>query len=123
MSKNKRLQSSKLWREHVFWTRKVIIDRAKKSKFLKFDTVQLLQNQTDLANLLVYIYGRNVATLVENLLVTHIKLADAIVAAAIDGQDISLLSKQWYDNASEIAQALYSLNPKLYSLKHLNDMM
>ena len=102
-----------LWEEHVAWTRMAIISLTFNLPDLQFVLTRLLQNATDMGNMVRRLYGDAAATTYGNLIKEHLLIAADLVKAAIAGdqQAASTAEKKWYQNADEIAKFLSSGNP------------
>lgn len=104
-----------LWEEHVAWTRMAIISLTFNLPDLEFVLTRLLQNATDMGNMIRRLYGDEAATAYGNLIKEHLLIAADLVKAAIAGDQQAAMTaeKKWYQNADDIARFLSSGNPFL----------
>lgn len=113
----------KLWIEHAWWTRSVIVSRLAdledKDKVLE----RLLRNQEDLGNLIKPYYGEGAGNKLTELLKEHIVIAGDIIDAAKkdDQAAVEKLDKDWHRNADEIVDFLATANP-YWKKEELKDM-
>jgi hypothetical protein len=118
-------QMSKLWEDHITWTRNVIISFDADLPDLSTVLARLLQNQTDLGDAIKPYYGEAAGDQFTALLREHI-LGAAKVLAALKADDQPALQAAldaWYANAHEIAVFLNSLNPRNWPLAEMDQMM
>lgn len=103
----------KLWSDHIFWTRLFINSTVFGTGDLEFVTNRLLQNPVDFAKALSPYYGEQNANEFQKLLTDHLTIAAQLVNAAKDGDTnaVGILEKEWYKNASDIAEFLGRINP------------
>lgn len=103
----------RLWTEHVLWTRFFIISTVFGLPDAQQVTERLLRNPDDFAKELMPLYGVQIASQFEQLLTDHLLIAAALVNAAIAGNaaEVEKQRAKWYDNATEIAYFLASINP------------
>jgi hypothetical protein len=116
---------SKLWEDHIVWTRMVIVDFAAGLPDLKTAEARLLRNQTDIGNAIKPFYGAAAGNKLTSLLRTHILEAVPVLAAAKAGDKAKLTQAlaAWYANARQIAAFLSKANPRNWPLKMMNTMM
>jgi hypothetical protein len=116
---------SKLWEDHIVWTRMVIVDFAAGLPDLKTAEARLLRNQTDIGNAVKPFYGAAAGNKLTSLLRTHILEAVPVLAAAKAGDKAKLTQAldAWYANARQIAAFLSKANPGNWPLKMMNTMM
>lgn len=122
---NLRRAMSKLWSDHVFWTRLYIISELDSKPDLQATTQRLLNNQKDIGAAVVPYYGQAGGDQLAQLLTDHILIGSEVVKAAKSG-DKQLLAqedKRWHANADEIAQFLNKANPKNWNEKEMRDML
>lgn len=114
-------QWRKLWEDHVWWTRMVIIgildDLAGAGNY----TARLLQNVPDMVNTLKPFYGEN-ATQLSSLLQDHLLIAAQILTEAKAGHNITALVNTWYQKANDIATKMNQLNPNFWNLATTQDL-
>ena len=122
---NFRAAMSKLWEDHIVWTRMVIVDFAAGLPDLKTAEARLLRNQTDIGNAIKPFYGAAAGNKLTSLLRTHILEAVPVLAAAKAGDKAKLTKAldAWYANARQIAVFLSKANPGNWPLKMMNTMM
>jgi len=109
----------KLWEQHVMWTRSFIISTLSELPDTPFVTTQLLQNPKDLAKIFEDFYGKDIAEEFERLFTDHLLIAATLVNEAKSGNasGVEAARKQWYENASDIARFLGSINSYWNELK------
>lgn len=114
----------RLWMEHVFWTRLLIISLVDNLKDTEQTTKRLLQNPGDIARLFETYYGPNVAFKVNELLTDHLVIGDQLIKAFIknDSNAINNLNQKWYQNADSMAIAFSSIN-RYYKQDELRTML
>jgi hypothetical protein len=102
-----------VWEQHVYWTRMTINSIAFNLPDLDAVTARLLQNATDMGNLLVPFYGNRIAKRYSNLIREHLVIAAEIVNAAKAGNQkaVADAKKRWYANGAEISKFLSRINP------------
>lgn len=101
-----------LWEEHVAWTRMTIISLTFQLPDIEFVIARLLQNATDMGEMLRPLYGEVAAEKYATLIKEHLLFAADLVNAAIAGdeQAAMIAEQKWYANADEIALFLSSIN-------------
>ncbi|MEK3889485.1 LysM peptidoglycan-binding domain-containing protein [Bacillus sp. FSL K6-3431] len=104
-----------LWEEHVAWTRMAIISLTFNLPDVDFVITRLLQNATDMGNMIRKLYGELAATTYANLIKEHLLFAADLVKAALAGDEQAVITaeQKWYANADQIAEFLSSVNPYL----------
>lgn len=102
-----------VWEQHVYWTRMTVNSIAFDSPDLDAVTARLLQNATDMGNLLAPFYGRRIAKRYANLIREHLVIAAELVNAAKAGDNKAVedAKKRWFRNGAEIAKFLSRINP------------
>jgi hypothetical protein len=120
-----RAAMSKLWEDHIVWTRMVIVDFAAGLPDLKTAEARLLRNQTDIGNAIKPFYGAAAGNKLTSLLRTHILEAVPVLVAAkaADKAKLTQALDAWYANARQIAVFLSRANPGNWPLKMMNTMM
>jgi hypothetical protein len=115
----------RLWEDHVWWTRLVIVDFAHGLPDRNATVHRLLVNQVDIGDAVKPFYGANGGERLTKLLKTHIRLAAAILVAAKSGDTAAFrdAKRAWYRNAGRIARFLHSANPRHWELSDLRAMM
>jgi hypothetical protein len=108
-------QAQSIWEEHVAWTRMTIISLIFKLPDIDFVIARLLQNATDMGEMIRPLYGEVAASTYARLIKEHLLFAADFVKAAIAGdkQAAMIAEQKWYANADEIAVFLNSINPFL----------
>ena len=114
----------KLWSQHVYWTRMVLISIADRLRDQDATTARLLQNPKDLANLFGQYFGEAAAKSIQELLTEHLVIGAKLITALRDKQMATAdkLTRQWYENADEMARAFATLSPA-YKYDELRDML
>ena len=104
---------SRLWSDHVFYTREYIISALADLPDAGAVADRLLKNQDDIGNAIVPYYGDAAGKRLTELLRSHIVIATEVVAAAKAGDKEALAKaqKKWTANADEIAAFLAGANP------------
>ncbi|MGH7685519.1 MAG: hypothetical protein ACREN2_01680 [Candidatus Dormibacteria bacterium] len=133
---------SRLWLDHVTWTRGYVVVATAKRSVAEFLTlvaavvvrivavplgavisllgfadaagVRLLRNQGDIGQAIVPFYGAAAAAKLRRLLKRHITLAVKMISAARHGHmsRFRKLDAKWDQNADQIADLLASANPR-----------
>lgn|SRR5574341_124127 len=116
---------SKLWEDHILWTRQFIVSTLANLPDKDAATQRLLQNQTDIGNAIKPYYGDAAGEKLSSLLKDHILIAADVVAAAKAGDKAKLeeANKRWFANADEIAGFLSGANPKNWMPEEMKSMM
>lgn len=116
-------EMQKLWIEHAWWTRSVIVSRLADLEDKEEVLERLLQNQVDIGNLIKQYYGEGAGNKLTALLREHIIIAGKIIdAAKIDDQtNVEKLNQEWHRNADEIVSFLADANP-YWKKAELKDM-
>ncbi|MEH7239175.1 acetylglutamate kinase [Bacillus sp. JJ1562] len=101
------------WEQHVYWTRITIKSIAFNLPDLDAVTARLLQNATDLGDLLKPFYGNKIAEKFSDLIKDHLVIAAEIVNAAKTGNQKAVvdLKRRWYANGAEISVFVSRINP------------
>lgn len=112
---------SKLWLDHVYLTRQVILSEFNKSPELEANVAALLQNQKDIAQA-VDLYYPGSYQIVADLLTEHITVAKDILD---DLRDLRLLRlspdiNKWYRNADLIGEAMMKINENWHMTDHMH---
>jgi hypothetical protein len=116
---------SRLWEDHIVWTRMVIVDFAAGLPDLKAAEARLLRNQADIGDAIKPYYGAAAGDALTRLLRTHILEAVPVLQAAKDGDKVALTKslKAWYANGHQIAAFLSKANPQAWPLSMTTSMM
>lgn len=102
-----------LWMEHIMWTRMLIESIMDSLGDTGPTTMRLLRNPGDIARVFEPFYGDTAAKQIEMLMTKHLTIADQLVRAIkrFDGDAIDKYSRQWEDNAKDMAELFSKLNP------------
>ncbi|MBD3107004.1 glycosyltransferase [Bacillus sp. AGMB 02131] len=119
-----KMEKRKLWSEHVFWTRNLIISDVDNLPDKQAVLQRLLKNQDDLGKSIEPYYGKEAGNQLAKLLRDHILIAVKVVDAAKNGDTKALdaSNKEWYQNANDIAIFLSKANPN-WSHSELKQML
>lgn len=103
----------KLWEEHSFWTRNVILCIIDDLPGTEQAIKRLLQNQVDIGNAIKPYYGEEAGEKLTELLYPHVIIGEEVIKAIKSGNAMVLeeTNKRWYANADEIAEFLNNANP------------
>lgn len=103
----------KVWEQHVYWTRMLLISIASRLPDQEAVTARLLRNPADIANIFAEYYDEEAANAIERLLTEHLQIGAALITALRDGNtaEAENLKSQWFVNADEMADAFSSINP------------
>jgi hypothetical protein len=115
----------KLWEDHITWTRLFIVSFVADLPDTDSTAQRLLQNQTDLGNVIKPFYGDAAGRQLTALLREHILIAADLLKAAKAGNSAGVAdaSARWYANADEIATFLHRANPDEWPLDEMKLMM
>ncbi len=104
---------TRLWIEHVLWTRAFIKSQINNLGDLEEVTKRLLRNPADFADVLVQFYGEENAETFESLFTEHLVIASELIKAVIDNDMNAFEEKEnaWYANADELAALFAEINP------------
>lgn len=126
-SKTQQLHTTmqKLWGDHMFWTYATVDAFFHNPTAVGPSLDRLLQNQKDLGEAIVPIYGQAAGDKLTALLTTHINQAVPVLTAAKNGDKIALDKSlaDWYSNAKDIAEFLTSANPENWPATATESMM
>jgi len=116
---------SKLWEDHVTWTRLAVISLTTGSPDTDATVGRLLRNQVDIGNAVKPFYGAKAGNALTGLLREHILIAADLIAAAKAGDSSKVTAEQtrWTANADEIATLLSSANPRFWKPAAMKAMM
>ncbi len=103
---------TKLWEDHITWTRNVIFCVVDGLPGTKQAEKRLLQNQVEFGKLFTQYYGKDAGKFFTELLYDHINLATEVIKASKSGNTILLdeANKKWYANGREIAVFFNRIN-------------
>lgn len=108
-----KMNMRKLWEDHITWTRGYLISSIAGLENVEEVAQRLLKNQEDIGNAMKIYYGNEAGEKVEALLKDHILTATKLVSSAKSGnkEDLEKYTKEWYENANDIAAFLNQINP------------
>ncbi|MED1469909.1 glycosyltransferase [Bacillus salipaludis] len=120
---NLKYPMQKLWVEHAWWTRSLIVSTLSDLKDKDAVLARLLKNQEDIGTIIKPYYGEEAGNKFTALIKEHILIAGKIFDAARRGDqpNIDKFNKEWVRNADEIVAFLTSANPN-WSKKVLTEM-
>jgi hypothetical protein len=115
----------RLWEDHVTWTRLAIISLTGDTPDTEASVGRLLQNQTDIGDVIKPFYGDAAGQELTRLLREHILIAADLIAAARAGDETAVADAQarWTANADEIASFLAAANPHSWDLDEMKTML
>ena len=115
----------RLWSDHVTWTRAFIVSTAAALPEKDATTVRLMQNQTDIGDLLASYYGQESGAKLTALLKAHVVIAGDIILAVKANKPVKVdsLDKQWRSNVDEIAVLLNKMNAKNWTVAAMHTAM
>lgn len=101
------------WSQHVYWIRMLLVSIAGKMNDQSAVTNRLLQNPNDIADIFADYYPKNITETIARLLTEHLHIGAALITALRDGKtaEADNLTRQWYANADQMADAFSSINP------------
>ena len=114
----------KVWVQHVYWTRMLLLSIAERLKDQNDVTNRLLQNPDDIAKIFARYYSADTAKAISRLLTEHLKIGADLITALRDGQTTQAedLTRKWYANANQMADAFAGINP-YYDRETLRKML
>ena len=120
---NLKYPMQKLWVEHAWWARSLIVSTLSNLPDREMVLQRLLHNQVDLGNIIKPYYGEAAGNRFTALLKEHILIAAKLVDTAQKGdqENVKRIDTVWHQNADKIVNFLASLNP-YWSKKALTDM-
>lgn len=115
----------KVFTDHAVYTNWLILDSLPNlnSEAVTATTNRLLQNPTDIGNLLTPIVGKSKSLRVEHLFTEHLKLAAKILTLINTKQSIDKTVADFYKNGDEVAEGLSELNPTKLGLAYAKKLM
>ncbi|MED4751731.1 glycosyltransferase [Brevibacillus choshinensis] len=119
-----REEMRRLWMDQTHWTRNYVVSATAGLEDQSQVLAKLLKNQEDIGNAFKPYYGEAVGDQLTGLLKQHIAIAEKIVVAAKNQQqlDLKMLYTDWYQNADDIANLLSTLNMN-WTLNELRDLL
>ena len=114
----------KVWGQHVYWTRMLLLSIAERLKDQNTVSARVLQNPKDIADLFADFYNADTAKAIEQLLTEHLQIGAALITALRDGQSAQAeaLKRQWYANADKMADFFSNINP-YYNREEIHTML
>ncbi|NBI29236.1 glycosyltransferase [Chengkuizengella sp. YPA3-1-1] len=114
----------RLWIDHTWWTRNVIISKLAGLDDTEKALERLLQNQVDIGNAIKPYYGEQAGEQLSKLLTDHILIAGKIIDAAKSEDEVEYEKQntEWFKNADDIASFLSKANPN-WSKEELQDLL
>lgn len=115
----------KLWEDHAFYTRNVIMNIIDDMPGTNEAVARLLQNQVDIGNAIKPVFGNEAGNKLTELLKEHIVLAADLLKAAKANNDAEFkaVNTKWFKNADDISAFLSGANPKNWPLADMKKMM
>jgi hypothetical protein len=103
----------RLWEDHLFWTRMVIVNIADTPGGMNESLDRLFRNRQEMEDALQPYYNESGASAFGDLLEDHLVIATVLVAAERENNTTAAaaLRDGWYENGDQIATALADLNP------------
>ncbi|MGH2793406.1 MAG: hypothetical protein ACRDKG_03785 [Actinomycetota bacterium] len=116
---------TKLWEDHVTWTRLFIVSAAAGLPDTDATAKRLLANQDDIGNAIAPYYGEQAGKQLTALLREHILVAADLIGAAKAGDTakVAKVKADWYANGDQIAAFLSKANPTYWPLEGLKHHM
>ena len=117
------LDMQKVWSQHVWWTRSVIISILNDLPDTEVVVSELMKNPRNIGGIFEKFYGKKAGDTVTKLITEHLSIGGEIFKAIKDKdtKKVEYLEKNWYKNADDIAKALASLD-KDYDEEEIKDM-
>lgn len=112
------------WMQHVYWERMLIISIAENLNDVKAVGHRLLENPVIIANIFASYYTADIANVIRQLFVQHLKIEEALVTALKDknAETSQSSTRQWYANADQMAETFGHMNP-YYSQEGIREML
>jgi hypothetical protein len=103
----------RLWEQHIWWTRSLIISTLNELDDLPSVTERLLHNPNDFAVVLRNFYGIENAKKFDFLLTEHLLIAESMLNNLKSGktEEFNQDKRKWYANSDDISIFLSNLNP------------
>lgn len=102
--------STKVWADHVFYTRNYLISVLSNIEDVGEISSRLLQNQEDIGNLLRPYYDSATVDHLVELLKSHVTILVDIIAASLAQQPTEELVTNWRTNCEQIVKQLEEMN-------------
>lgn len=112
------------WIQHVYWIRMLLISIAERLKDQQAVTNRLMKNPNDIAEVFAKFYPPEITNMISRLLTEHLNIGAALITALRDNKtgEAAQLSRQWYANAEQMAEAFSRINP-YYRIDELRNML
>jgi len=112
------------WIQHVYWTRMLLISIDERLQDQQYVTERLLENPEDIASIFANYYSSEAANQIQQLLTEHLQIGAELITALRDGEteEADELTRQWYENANQMADAFSSINP-YYDREEMRTML
>lgn len=113
-----------VWLQHIYWTRMLLISIAERLKDQQYVEERLLENPEDIARVFVNYYSADIANMITMLITEHLQIGGALITALRDGdtEEADNLTRLWYRNADQMADAFSSINP-FYDREMIREML
>lgn len=114
-----------LWADHMQWTYATVDAFFHNPQAVPANLDRLLRNQADIGNAVGRYYGAAAGRQMTALLTEHIQLAVPVLTAAKSGDQPALDAalRDWYRNATQIADFLTKANPRQWPASTTRSMM
>jgi hypothetical protein len=115
----------KLWTDHVWWTRQVIVATFAGTPDADGAAKRLLRNQMDIGNAIKPFYGEDAGAKLHGLLKAHIEVAREVLTSMKSKNEAQMqeATQKWSRNADDIAAFLAGANPKAWPLEDAKKML
>ena len=115
----------KLWEDHVNLTRFFIISTISDLPDQDETAQRLIQNQNEIGNSIKPFYGDAAGDQLAELLREHALVTATMLQAArkADASSFEEAVEHWYENAEEVAELLFDLNPENWPLRKTRPIM
>lgn len=119
-----RTSMTKLWEDHVAWTRNVILNVFDDLPGTNEAVERLLKNQDDIGDAIRPYYGEEAGNKLTALLHTHILEACELFKATKENNKLKMatIHKAWHLNADSISQFFCNANPN-WKISEMKPMM
>ncbi len=102
-----------LWVERAIWMRHYIISLMMGLRDLSFIATRLLHNGTEIAQMISYFYGTELANQIENLLTQNVLLLSELASTVKLGGNIEPMAANWNAVAGGLLEVLLQANPHI----------
>ena len=100
-----------LWVERAVWMRHYILSLMMGLRDLSFIATRLLRNGAEIALIVSYFYGTEIAGQLENLLTQNVLFLSELASTVKLGGNIEPMAANWNNTASELRELLLKANP------------